>query len=197
MSLDNLSKALMQEGKAEARKIISEAEKQASAEAVRAKDEAKEITAEARKKADEIVVAEQNERISAAKLKAKKIVSDATNRTIDSAMEKIWQEFVKLPSKDEYEAILKGLITSAEKELGNGIVHVNANDLRIAKKISKNVSDKPVDISGGAIVTSKSGKIIIDNSLESIFDSKRDDVRKIIFGEISVQSVHSVQGADK
>ena len=187
MSLENLGKALMQEGKAEARKIISEAEKQASAELAKAKDAAKEITAVARKKVEEIVVAEQNERISAAKLKAKKIVSDATNTTIDSAMEKIWQEFVKLPSKEDYETILKGLITSAEKELGNGVVNVNANDMRLAKKISKNVSDKPADISGGAIVTSKNGKIIIDNSLESIFDSKKDEVRKIIFSEISAQ----------
>ena len=135
-----------------------------------------------------MVAAEKNERISAAKLKAKKIVSDATNKTIDFAMEKIWLEFVKLPSKDEYETILKSLITSAEKELGSGVVHVNANDFRLAKKISKNVSEKPADISGGAIITSKNGKILIDNSLESIFDSKRDDVRKIIFSEILVQS---------
>ncbi len=187
MSLDNLSKALMQEGKGEARKIISEAEKQASEGISKAKETAKEITSEARKKAGELVLAEENERISAAKLKAKRILSNATNKTIDSAMEKIWQEFVKLPSKDGYEAMLKALITSAEKELGSGVVHVNANDLRLAKKISRNVSDKPVAISGGAIVTSKNGKIIIDNSLESIFDSKRDEARKIIFSEISMQ----------
>lgn|SRR3989344_8873081 len=187
MSLENLGKALMQEGNVEARKIISEAEKQASEGISKAKETAREITSRARKKSGEIVIAERDERISAAKLKAKKIVSDATNAALDAAMEKIWLEFVRIPSKGDYETMLKALITSAEKELGSGVVHVNADDMRSAKKISKNVSDKPMAISGGAIVTSKNGKIIIDNSLESIFDSKRDSVRKIIFSEISVQ----------
>ena len=187
MSLENLGKALMQEGNVEARKIISEAEKQASEGISKAKETAREITSRARKKSGEIVIAERDERISAAKLKAKKIVSDATNAALDAAMEKIWREFVRIPSKGDYETMLKALITSAEKELGSGVVHVNADDMRSAKKISKNVSDKPMAISGGAIVTSKNGKIIIDNSLESIFDSKRDSVRKIIFSEISVQ----------
>src|SRR3989344_5086130 len=185
MSLDNLGKALAQEGKAEARKIISEAEKLASAEISRANEAAKLVLSEARKKAKEMVVAETNERISAAKLKANKIVSDATNSSIDSAIEKIWQEFAKFPSKEGYEAMMKSLIAEAEKELGNSIVNVNANDHSLARKLSKNVGQKPVDISGRAIITSKSGKIIIDNSLESIFDSKKDEVRKIIFTELS------------
>ena len=68
MSLDNLNKALMQEGKGEAKRIISEAERQASAEISKAKETAKEITIEVRKKAADVVSAEKNERVSAAKL---------------------------------------------------------------------------------------------------------------------------------
>ena len=97
----------------------------------------------------------------------------------------VWHEFVKVRGSASYEKMLKGLITQGEKELGEkSIVHVNESDIKLAKKFFPNVSAKPIDISGGAVVVSKAGNISIDNSFESIFGSRKDDIKKIIFREL-------------
>ena len=185
MDLENVKKGLMKEAKAEAKTIIENAEKGSASAIASANEKAKSMVAAARQRASEMVEAERNERFSAAKLKAKKILSDARNRVVDGASQQVWVEFVKVRETPSYEKMLKGLVGAAEKELGEkSTVCVNENDMKLAKKFSKNLSQKPAGISGGAVVVSKDGRVSIDNSFEAIFDSRKDDVKKIIFREL-------------
>ncbi|MEK6958029.1 MAG: V-type ATP synthase subunit E family protein [archaeon] len=185
MSLENLKKAMIEEAKNEAKKITSEAEKEAKQNLSEAEKNAKEIVQKAREKTAKSIEAERKERASAAQLKAKRIVSEARNRVVEDAMQQVWGEFSESAKGKGYEKLLKKLIVQGEKELGEkAIVAVNKSDFGAAKRISKNVSAKTAEISGGAIISSKSGEITIDNSLEAIFENSREDVGGMVYREL-------------
>ncbi len=186
MELENLKKSLVAEGSAEARKIVSQAEKQAEEILAQAAEASAKIRAEAKERARLAAEAESNERISSAQLKAKKTVTEARNRLLEESLSAMWDEFRKVTQTNEYEAMMKRLITGAEKELGEkAMVNVNSSDLKLAKKFSENVSQKPADIAGGAIVCTKDGSITIDNSLESIFENGKEEAKSAIFSTLT------------
>ena len=178
---ENLRKSLVKEAKKEARKIDEKAGEEAGSAIGLANMRAKKEIEEAMEKASRIVAEERDERLGSAKIRSKRIVADSVNRVIDNAMERLWEEFAGLPKAPGYGRMLERIIESAEKELGGKTrVYVNANDLQAAKKISKNVSQKTIQISGGAVISSNDGKVEIDGSFESIFESKKAELRKII-----------------
>ncbi|HIH10520.1 MAG TPA: hypothetical protein HA254_07700 [Candidatus Diapherotrites archaeon] len=183
MALQNLKESLENEGKAEAKKIIAAAQKLADEEIEKAKVQAKKTVAAARARANEI--AKANERISAAQLKAKRRVSEAMNAKADEALARIWAEFSKLPEGRSYEKFMKAAISQAEKEFsGKAAVYTNERDQKVARKFSKNVAADTLNIAGGAIVRTPDGKITIDNSLESIFESKKGELSNIVYSEL-------------
>ncbi len=183
MSIENIQQSLLQEGKKEETRITGEGRKEAETIMVNAREQAKAIKAEEKRKAEELVENERRERISAAKLKAKKIVNEARNKLVDSALGEIWEEFREFPKQKEYAGFMKKIIMEAENELGKGTVMVSAEDLALAKKHSKNAVKSGEPITGGAIIATKDGKIIIDNSLEAIFGNNKEEIKGIIFRE--------------
>jgi len=185
MSLEKLRKSLSDEGKAEAKKIISEAEKEAARIAEEAKENAKRIKAEGKETVSSALKAENSERMSAAQLSAKKKTTEARNRMLEMALEEAWKEFIKIRGNAKaYEKFMKDTITESEKELGNKVtVFVNKQDNSLAKKISKNVDLKAVEITGGAIIMTHDKRISIDNSLEAIFEEKKEEIKSRIFSE--------------
>ncbi len=186
MSLEELRKSLVQEAKAEAKRITSAAEKDAWQKLAEARAEAARIVSQAREKAGREAAAEKNERASAAQLRARKTLSEAQNRVLGQGLQKIWKEFSALPErKAEYEKLLKRLISHAEREIGKGaVVAVNARDQGLARKFSKNTSKQAAQISGGAVVSSADGTISVDSSLESVFGQNEDELRKLVYTEI-------------
>jgi len=185
MGLENVKKGLAQEAQAEVKRAVSWAQKAADETLAQAKENASKIRAEAREKASQMAAGEANERASAAELKAKKILAQAMNKKMDEALEMAWNEFAKKAQSKDYEKMMKALITGAEKELGaKTIVQVNEDDLKIAKKYSKNVSSKTAEIAGGAIISTADGRISINNSLESIFEQGKDGAKRIIYAQM-------------
>ncbi|HLC93094.1 MAG TPA: V-type ATP synthase subunit E [archaeon] len=185
MGLENVKKGLVQQAQAEAKKILSQADKLAEQTIEEAKENASKIRARAKERAAQIADAEANEKGSAAKLRAKKQIAEATNAKMDEALAKAWEEFSSAAQGKGYEKMMEMLIEVAEKELGGkAIVYVNERDEKIAKKFSKNVSPKAANISGGAIVSTADGRISIDNSLEAIFAQKKDDAKKVLYMEM-------------
>ncbi len=186
MSMENLKKSLLQEAEKEASAITSKAEKEASAIISAAREEARKRKEEARARAKSLVAAEKTEKLSAAQLRAKKIVSEAKSKVVEENLGIVWREFSKLPDEKNYGGLLKKWIAEAEKSLGGKtVVSVNEKDAKIAKKFSKNVSAKAVDIAGGAIIFSQDGKVSIDSSLESVFRHNEPEARKIVFNDLS------------
>jgi len=186
MSMENLKKSLLQEAEKEASAITSKAEKEASAIISAAREEARKRKEEARARAKGLVAAEKTEKLSGAQLRAKKIVSEAKSKVVEENLGIVWREFSRFPEDKRYEGLLKKWIAEAEESLGGKtVVSVNEKDAKLAKKFSKNVSAKAVDIAGGAIIFSQDGKVSIDSSLESVFRHNEPEARKIVFNDLS------------
>ena len=49
---------------------------------------------------------------------------------------------------------------------------------------TKNIAKKTLDITGGAIISSKDNNVSIDASLEAIFENNREEIRGMIFKEL-------------
>lgn len=185
MTLENIRTGLLQEAKSEETRMLKEAEKESQSILNEAKEKAKQIKADAKISATNSVETEKKERISAAKLKANKIVSEARNKLVEKSMQQIWKEFKEISKQNGYDAFMKKIISEAEKELGMGaMVSVNKDDQATAKKHSKNLAKKIVEISGGAIISSKDNNVSIDASLEAIFENNREEIRGMVFKEL-------------
>jgi len=185
MAIENLKKSILQEAEKEAGRIVSEAEAEAEKIKASSLEKARVILAQAKKKAEETGLQQMNDRVSSAKLKAKKMVAEANEALVENALEEIWNYFKKIPDQSDYESIMKKFILSGQSSIGkNSVVFTNARDAKIAKKYAGNVSQDHVEISGGAIIKSSDGKIIVDNSLESIFQSKKNELRRLIYLEL-------------
>jgi V/A-type H+-transporting ATPase subunit E len=185
MAIENLKKSILQEAEKEAERIVSEAEAEAEKIKASSMEKAKTILAQAKKKAEETGLQQSNDRISSAKLKAKKMMAEANEAFVENALEEIWNYFKKIPEESRYESIMKKLILNGQSSIGkNSVVFTNSKDAKIAKKYADNVSQDYVEISGGAIIKSGDGKIIVDNSLESIFQSKKNELRRLIYLEL-------------
>ncbi|HZX20068.1 MAG TPA: V-type ATP synthase subunit E family protein [archaeon] len=185
MTLENVRESLLQEAKSEENRLLKDAEKESQKILNEAKEKTKQIKAEAKISAANSVETEKKERISAAKLKANKIVNEARNKLVEKSMEQIWNEFKEMPGGKDYDLFMKKIIKDAEKELGTGaMVSVNQKDLATTKKYSKNIAKKTLDISGGAIISSKDNNVSIDASLEAIFENNREEIRGMIFKEL-------------
>ncbi len=176
MSLDKLKNELINEAKKEAKSITSKAEKDALKIVKEAEETAKKMIEDAKKQAKASVKAEERERIAAAKLKATRIISEAKNTAVENALKEVFNDFVEVTRRKNYSKTLTRLINEGKKELGaNSIVFVNSKDK------SKVKNARVIDILGGAIIASKNGRIRVNNSFESIFDSKKEELRKQIF----------------
>ncbi|MAG18398.1 MAG: hypothetical protein CL944_02910 [Candidatus Diapherotrites archaeon] len=183
MGFENIKENLLQEAKREEKRILGEAEKEASSIINQAKEQAGKIKTEEKKKASEAVERDRHEKISAAKLKSNKIISDARNKLADYSLDEIWNDFKESPKKKGYSVFLKKQIKDAEKQLGkNTIVTINSSDSNTVKKYSKNI--QKAGISGGAIISTKDKNVSIDSSLESIFENNREEIRGTVFKEL-------------
>jgi vacuolar-type H+-ATPase subunit E/Vma4 len=81
----------------------------------------------------------------------------------------------------EYKKFLKDSVDRAVSELGDGsIIHLLKGDKENISKM-KNVSIvEDLNGLGGAIVESSDGKVIVDLSLETLYELRKDDLRKQI-----------------
>lgn len=185
MTIENLKQSLIQQGSSEAKRLLAEAQKQADEILHSAKEKAAAISSESKKKTDAMISAQRNEKISAAKLRAKKMVSEARDEIVEVALGRIWDGLCELPKGENYEKIMKEFIVNGSRELGKGaIVQVNSRDAKLAKKFHDNLHPQAANITGGAIIMNGDKNIFVDNSLESLYKSKKEALRTVIYSEL-------------
>lgn len=185
MSLEILRKQITADTKAEAERIVDEAEKKSISIIKQAENQAKQLVSGEQKSAESIALAEKAETIAAAKLEAKRIVDEAKETKAEEALSLVWEEFSKHRNEKNYAKTLKSLIEAGKKSIGSGfVVMVNEADMQQAKETAKKAKVKKTDITAGAIVASLDEKIIANNSLEAVFEEKKDTIKAEIFQEM-------------
>ncbi|MBN2454151.1 hypothetical protein JXB11_01255 [Candidatus Woesearchaeota archaeon] len=155
---------LIGEGKAEARRIMKEAEK--------ALDKKKEQEASSIEKMKEGM---KTRMVSAAELEAKKGMLNARKKALDKVLEKVKAKVKSLPESKRLSHIEK-LLERAKKELEIAKVYCAEQDARLVS--GYNV--KKAEMLGGLMAENSEGNVIVDFSYDSLLEELYRDMMKEI-----------------
>jgi vacuolar-type H+-ATPase subunit E/Vma4 len=181
MALEKLKDSLLEEAKAESRKILD-----AASETAR-KIQNDELSALSSMKSDnekEIqkwLDTKRRERLAWARLESKRMIAESKEDAVSASLESFLEILEQMKKSPEYKKFLKDSVDRAVSELGDGsIIHLLKGDKENISKM-KNVSIvEDLNGLGGAIVESSDGKVIVDLSLETLYELRKDDLRKQI-----------------
>ncbi|MFA6489195.1 MAG: V-type ATP synthase subunit E family protein [Candidatus Micrarchaeia archaeon] len=185
MGFEGLASELHKHAEAEGRKLIHAAEKNAEKIEGEAKEKADESVKAAKKDAASFVKQESSERLTSAKLSAKKIVDEARDSAVESGLEQVWAVF-KSDSlkKSAYPQLLDRLVREGARELGGKDATVYVRDEDRALVSGYRLAKLPSEYSGGAILESADGKVRVNKTLEDTFAQKKLQLRKQIYDKL-------------
>jgi len=194
LALEDILKAL--EEKAEARVAAIEVEAQQRVGEILAevdKDAAR--TKRMRlKKIEDQIRSEATGIVYSAQLKAKNQLIKAQEETVDEAFHKAELRLKDLDKQADYPQILEVLLDECLDFFPQGevLVQVRPNDRGTLEKMlsdrgrSFRISDTPLAASGGLVVSSPDGQIVVSNTFDSRLERARDHLRleisKTLFG---------------
>lgn len=183
MGIERLKGSLISEAQAEADKIIRLAEEQARgiSEAEHSKCAAmrKEAEGEVKRLVEEL----HSERIAWARLESKRILAESREDAIKGVLEGFFDELEGARKSPEYKKYLAKCASAALAELGTGAtIHVAKGDRARLPPLKGAKVEEDLEGLGGLLGESSDGKIRMNFTLETLFESRRDEIRKQIHG---------------
>jgi vacuolar-type H+-ATPase subunit E/Vma4 len=122
--------------------------------------------------------------VEAGRLQAKRIIFEATDANLDSALEVIRQELKNYTKNAQYKKTLEEMVNVARKRLGQDVqVRCREEDRQILKDLRTAVSNKPIQTLGGVIVENKEGTMELDLTFEELLRTRDEEVRAILLGK--------------
>ncbi len=182
MGIEKLKGSLLSEAQEDAQGIISAAQAQAMKMVDDESAKVSTMRKDAETDAERMLGEQRNERLAWARLESKRVMSEAREDAIKEVLESFFDALKDARKSSEYKKFLAKAVADAVSELGPGCtIHIVKGDKSLlgASKSAKIVED--LEGLGGALVESGNGKMRIDLTLETQFETKRDDVRKMIY----------------
>jgi len=183
--------------------IRAKGQKEADAIRTQTRDEVNKILATSQVKAENIklgveeslgkqVAHIESQELSAANLVVKRERLNTQKALLDEVYARTLDSIQKLPDTFHREA-LKSLLSSAGKQIPEGIVHSNARDAKALKELLAQENTfkgyafgNEVNIEGGVIVESRDGTLQVDFSyrtfLNKVWETGLKDASDILFG---------------
>jgi len=122
--------------------------------------------------------------VEAGRLQAKRIIFEAMDANLDSALGVIRQELKNYTKNAQYKKTLEEMINVARKRLGQDVqVHCREEDRQILKDLRVTVSNKPIQTFGGIIVENEEGTMELDLTFEELLRTRDEEVRAILLGK--------------
>jgi V/A-type H+-transporting ATPase subunit E len=185
MGIEKLRNSLLSEAKEEAQQIVQTAQShvQNMLREEKAKDADRKSKAE--KEVERTLRDQENERIAWARLEAKRIKAEAKEDAIKNVFENFFNTLSKSRNTPDYKGFLKKAVPEAAADLGGNVtIHCLKEDSKLipAVKNAKVVTD--LEGLGGVLVESSDGKIRVDLTLETLVETRRDEIRKRIAEEL-------------
>ena len=181
MGIEKLKSSLLSEAQAEADKIIQSAESQAGATLETERTKGKAMRVQAQQQVESMLDEQRNERMAWARLEAKRVLSEAREDAIKGVIEDFFGALEGMRKTPEYKAFLKRGVESASAELGGNVtIHICKGDKDLLPKMKGMSVVEDLDTLGGAIVESSSGKVQVNLTIETMFEARRDELRKKI-----------------
>ncbi len=168
-------------------KIITDARNEAERILSEAQQRAESIIARGRQQSQREAEDEKTRLIASARLEGNRRLLEARNDILKSYEEKALAQLGDFARSPEYKEFLIRMVNDGVSKIGSdAIVKVNVKDKQLLKNAAVQISPSDLDSLGGAIISSKDGKRRVDNTIESIFNERRDDLRlklsELVFG---------------
>ncbi len=200
--LEATSRAIIVRAEEEARKIIEEAKIEAENIINKAKKQAEEIINKEIKNYLKQLEDEKKQKIAEIKLKVKEDILKIQEELCEEIISELKNRISKLREQEDYKQLLRKLIIESCEALngGNLIIKIDTKDCDIEfdiKEIENEVKMRTGnetniklvydDISelGGVIALTIDESMIYDNTLDSIIEKSRNEIRKILYKNIT------------
>ena len=153
--------------------MVKEERKKEAEQKLRAEDEVKKVLGEQR-----------NERLAWARLEAKRSQAEAREDAIKAALDELYDMATDIRKSKEYASYLAKTVAAAVDELGgNATVRVLKGEKKLLPKIKVQINED-LEALGGAVVESGDGKMRVDLRLETLFETRADELRREISDEM-------------
>ena len=192
MALEDMLKALEEEGRAECERILSQAKARADQIIKEAEQEGTSIKQAHMVKAEALLKSERSKILNEASFTVKKAVIQAKDSLISKVFDRISERVQKIRESSEYREVFRKLASEAlANTQGKIVISVDKRDEDIAKSILKDLGADyelrtDLECGGGLAVTTVDGRITFVNTLDSRLDKARavlkPDVASILFG---------------
>ena len=192
MALEDMLKALEEEGCAECERILSQAEERAKRIVEEAEQEGVAIKEAHMAKARELLRSEKSRILSEANFAVKKAVIQAKDLLISQVFDRVSDRVKKMRSSPDYPDVFRKLASEAlANAQGRVLVSVDERDQEIARSVLNDLGADyelrtDIECCGGLTVTTAEGRITFVNTLDSRLDKARavlkPDVAAVLFG---------------
>ena len=198
MSPDAIIEALLYEANETAKKITDGAKKSAQStleeQRKKGRERAKEIVISINKKAQNDFKIIKLRDTASAENDAKWLILEKKHALIETVLNQVKDELRILIKNDQYIHVLENLIVEGGIIMGETDLEVILNERdstlpldldKLAEKIGEKTgtktkitkSAKKIDVIGGAIIQTTDGKIVMNNSFESMLNNSESEIR--------------------
>ncbi len=185
MGIDKLTGSLIDEATREAAEIEKTAQWHVDSMLKEEKSKESGIKDKARAQVNVKLAEQKNERIAWARLEAKRIISEAKEDAISDNIEEFFNSLKDVRKSPQYKLFLAKSVSMASGELGEGlIIHIHKGEVPMLGKIEGNKVVADLEGLGGAIIESADSMVRIDMRLETLFEIKKDSLRKAIYDKV-------------
>lgn len=198
MGIEKLTSSLLVDARNEAGEIIKAAEWHV--EKMLSEEKAKRaiLLKNAEEEAQHLIAEYEKERVAWSRLEAKRIISEAKEDAVRDFLDAFFDMLPALKKSAAYKDFVKSCLKKAGEELGsNVLIHCVKGEKSLISSVSSGKVVEDLKSIGGVVVETSDGKSRIDMRFESLFDSKREDLRKyfyqLIFGSEGKQKIKEVK----
>jgi V/A-type H+/Na+-transporting ATPase subunit E len=185
MGIEKLRGSLLSEAQEDAQKMIKDAQDQATKIEEEERGKRSTLKKDAEGEVERMLGEQRNERLAWARLESKRVMSEAREDAIREVLESFLDALKGARKTPEYKKYLAKAVAQACSELGSGaIIHIAKGDKSLLGPIKSAKVVEDLDGLGGARIESSSGKMLIDMTLETLFESRKDDIRKMIYDKL-------------
>ncbi|MFQ6059693.1 MAG: V-type ATP synthase subunit E family protein [Thermoplasmata archaeon] len=183
MSLDRVIKNILETGKAEAKGIVMEGQKERERQIKEARKEGKKLLDSKIEESNELIQRMRMQEIARAELESKKIVLSGQKEVLDTIYEKALERLGNLPRN---ESLLRSLISQNREEIKDGRVFCNQRDAEFVRSLVGTNFAGTIDCVGGLVVESRNGRRRIDlryeTSLREIWNDSIKEISDLLWG---------------
>ncbi len=182
MSIEKLKTSLLSEAQKEADGITSEARAQSQKMLEEERSKIQAVKAVAEKDVVRLLDEERNERMAWARLEAKRINAEAKEDAIKVVLDDFMETLAGMRKSAEYKRFLKHSVETAATELGAPVIaHVRSGDKDTLSKMKGVTVVEDLEGLGGALVESENGMVRVNLTLETLVETRRDELRSQIY----------------